>query len=151
MIPGISNTCLLHNNSNVRCSTMDDKGNFDLATYLYNKRKQLNLTQTQVAKEAGLSVPYISMLEKGKKTRPTTGVIKKLAKALSIPNQDVMMLLQYIAASSNEDDPKTESTEEPIKLHLFDITGLNEKDIKYIEEIIQLLKIRAEYEKIKNG
>ncbi|MBW7636385.1 helix-turn-helix domain-containing protein [Bacillus haynesii] len=130
---------------------MDDKGNFDLATYLYNKRKQLNLTQTQVAKEAGLSVPYISMLEKGKKTRPTTGVIKKLAKALSIPNQDVMMLLQYIAASSNEDDPKTESTEEPIKLHLFDITGLNEKDIKYIEEIIQLLKIRAEYEKIKNG
>ncbi|KYC76846.1 hypothetical protein B4092_4899 [Bacillus licheniformis] len=61
------------------------------------------------------------------------------------------MLLQYIAASSNEDDPKTESTEEPIKLHLFDITGLNEKDIKYIEEIIQLLKIRAEYEKIKNG
>lgn len=151
MIPGISNTCLLHNNSNVRCLTMDDKGNFDLATYLYNKRKQLNLTQTQVAKEAGLSVPYISMLEKGKKTRPTTGVIKKLAKALSIPNQDVMMLLQYIAASSNEDDPKTESTEEPIKLHLFDITGLNEKDIKYIEEIIQLLKIRAEYEKIKNG
>ncbi|GED04288.1 helix-turn-helix domain-containing protein [Bacillus atrophaeus] len=127
---------------------MDDRGTFTLSTYFKQKRLQKKLTQTEVANRTGLTAAYISLLENGKKKNPSPAVIKKLAKVLSISNIEVMKLLEFIADSSNDE----KETEEPVQnLHFFDITGLSEKDIQHIQETIELLKIRAEYEKNKNG
>ncbi len=58
------------------------------------------------------------------KKKPSPAVIKKLAKILSIPNIEVMRLLEFIAEETDE----SRNVQEPTKnLQLFDITGLSEK------------------------
>nr|WP_061573932.1 helix-turn-helix domain-containing protein [Bacillus amyloliquefaciens] len=121
---------------------------FELSTYLKTKRKQYGMTQTELAERTGLTSAYISQIENGKRKKPSREVIKKFAKVLSIPNIEVMQLLEFIADEADE----TKNAQEPVKnIQWFDITGLSEKDIQHIQEQIELLKIRAEREKNKNG
>lgn len=104
------------------------------------------MTQTELAERTGLTSAYISQIENGKRKKPSREVIKKFAKVLSIPNIEVMQLLEFIADEADE----TKNAQEPVKnIQWFDITGLSEKDIQHIQEQIELLKIRAERE--KNG
>ncbi|MFC7802862.1 helix-turn-helix domain-containing protein [Bacillus subtilis] len=127
---------------------MEDRGMFELSTYLKTKRKQYGMTQTELAERTGLTSAYISQIENGKRKKPSREVIKKFAKVLSIPNIEVMQLLEFIADEADE----TKNAQEPAKnIQWFDITGLSEKDIQHIQEQIELLKIRAEREKNKNG
>ncbi|KAF2423363.1 MULTISPECIES: helix-turn-helix domain-containing protein [Bacillus] len=127
---------------------MEDRGMFELSTYLKTKRKQYGMTQTELAERTGLTSAYISQIENGKRKKPSREVIKKFAKVLSIPNIEVMQLLEFIADEADE----TKNAQEPVKnIQWFDITGLSEKDIQHIQEQIELLKIRAEREKNKNG
>ncbi|MEQ6001486.1 helix-turn-helix domain-containing protein [Bacillus amyloliquefaciens] len=126
---------------------MEDRGIFELSTYLKAKRRQNNMTQTELANRTGLTSAYISQIENGKRKKPSPAVIKKLAKILSIPNIEVMRLLEFIAEETDE----SRKVQEPAKnLQLFDITGLSEKDVEHIQEQIDLLKIRAERKKTKN-
>ncbi|MFY1592883.1 helix-turn-helix domain-containing protein [Bacillus sp. J14] len=127
---------------------VEDRGMFELSTYLKTKRKQYGMTQTELAERTGLTSAYISQIENGKRKKPSREVIKKFAKVLSIPNIEVMQLLEFIADEADE----TKNAQEPVKnIQWFDITGLSEKDIQHIQEQIELLKIRAEREKNKNG
>ncbi|AVI31065.1 helix-turn-helix domain-containing protein (plasmid) [Bacillus velezensis] len=112
----------------------------NLAKYLYDRRKTLGLTAKEVANDAGLSKSYISQLESGKRTQPSPAILNKLAKTLSIPNEEKLELLQLIA-SAKESSPKKE-------LHSFDITGLSEKEIEFIQRQISLLKESSEQLKI---
>lgn len=43
------------------------------------------MTQAQVAREAGVTMQYITMLEAGKRKSPSLPVLRKLAKALGVP------------------------------------------------------------------
>uniref|UniRef100_UPI003D816C56 helix-turn-helix domain-containing protein n=1 Tax=Bacillus siamensis TaxID=659243 RepID=UPI003D816C56 len=126
---------------------VEDRGIFELSTYLKAKRRQNNMTQTELANRTGLTSAYISQIENGKRKKPSPAVIKKLAKILSIPNIEVMRLLEFIAEETDE----SRNVQEPTKnLQLFDITGLSEKDVEHIQEQIDLLKIRAERKKTKS-
>lgn len=42
------------------------------------------LTQTELAREAGITVAYLSMLESGAKRNPSLAVLQRLAKALDV-------------------------------------------------------------------
>ncbi len=48
---------------------------------LLNRRTELNLTQAQVAKLAGITRPYYNMIENGKAT-PTLALAQRLARIL---------------------------------------------------------------------
>ncbi len=43
------------------------------------------LTQAQVAGKAGVTRKHITMLERGERKNPSLDIVKKLAKALSVP------------------------------------------------------------------
>jgi DNA-binding Xre family transcriptional regulator len=47
------------------------------------------LTQQQLANEAGISKPYLSQLESGKR-RGTTNVLKRIAEALAVSLEDLV-------------------------------------------------------------
>jgi transcriptional regulator with XRE-family HTH domain len=51
---------------------------------LLTLRRQRRLTQGALAKKAGLSISYISMMERGGRA-PTLGTLEALAKALRVP------------------------------------------------------------------
>lgn len=52
-------------------------------------RKELGLTQEQVAEKAGISSNYYSMLETGRKDNPSSKVIEKIAKVLKLKMSEV--------------------------------------------------------------
>lgn len=47
-------------------------------------------TQADIAKEAGVSKNYITMLEAGKRKNPSLPVLRRLAKALSVPVAELL-------------------------------------------------------------
>jgi transcriptional regulator with XRE-family HTH domain len=63
----------------------------DFAKALRVSRAACGVSQQELAKAAGLSPSYVSLIESGKR-EPTIASMRKLAKALEIP-VDLMMLL----------------------------------------------------------
>ena len=55
------------------------------------RRRQLDLTQEEVARQINTSVPYIGHLEAGKR-HPSEKVVVKLAKALGLDGRDLFLL-----------------------------------------------------------
>jgi transcriptional regulator with XRE-family HTH domain len=48
-------------------------------------REEKDLTQERLAKLAGVTKPYVSMIKNGERRRPSLPVLKRLAKALGVP------------------------------------------------------------------
>lgn len=113
---------------------------FSLADYIYRLRTERNLKQNELAKRAGLTTSYISQIESGKRTNPSPKTMEKIAQALSIPTIDVIKVIDFI------------SDENPVSnLRLFDVSGLEDRDIQRIEDQIELLKIKNKYKEMKKG
>jgi transcriptional regulator with XRE-family HTH domain len=55
-----------------------------VSTVLKQRRAQRGWTQAQVAKRAGVTNFYISLLESGRRRNPSLSVRKRLAKALGV-------------------------------------------------------------------
>ncbi|KLV14972.1 helix-turn-helix transcriptional regulator [Bacillus altitudinis] len=124
--------------------------NFDLANFLIQKRRALNMTQKEVALETGLTPAYISLLEK-KERKPSAATIKKLAKPLRFTHQEYMNLIEYIAKLQKKDDNSPHTKQNPNAITKeFDITELTDEDIHKIEDYIELLKIRNKYKQKKD-
>jgi transcriptional regulator with XRE-family HTH domain len=56
-----------------------------VGTVLKQQRTMMGWTQTEVAKRAGVTKFYISLLESGTRRAPSLAVRKRLAKALGVP------------------------------------------------------------------
>lgn len=53
-------------------------------------RTERGLTQEQVARQAGVTKNYITMLETGARKAPSLPVLKRLAKALGVPVTELL-------------------------------------------------------------
>ena len=53
-------------------------------------REAKGLTQVEVAKKAGVTQPYIAKLESGDKKNPSLAILKRLAKALGVPVEELV-------------------------------------------------------------
>ena len=60
-------------------------------------RTQRGLSQAKLAKTAGISVSYLSLLERGKRD-PTLSTIEKIASALDVP----VSILVFLAANDED-------------------------------------------------
>lgn len=128
-------------------------------------RRKNKVSMDEFAKMAGLSKPYISMLEKNKNSRsgkpiiPSVKTIKKVAKVLNMTFEDVIKALdknQEISLDDNFSEiPDGEST------HLFACTPEEETIIKKFrrlthtgkQTVLAILDIQYEAvaPKVKNG
>ena len=77
----------------------------EFARALFNKRKQLGLTQDEVAERVGTSKQMVSMYELGKRS-PKVGMANKFAEALGTTLDELLGLEGELESFSNE--PKTE-------------------------------------------
>ena len=48
-------------------------------------REERGLTPEELAKRAGVTKPYVSMIEGGERKSPSLPILKRLAKALGVP------------------------------------------------------------------
>ncbi|MEK7571259.1 MAG: helix-turn-helix transcriptional regulator [Patescibacteria group bacterium] len=56
---------------------------------LKKARKEIGLTQVQIAEKVGISSNYYSMLETGKRENPGSKIMTKIAKVLKLSPEDV--------------------------------------------------------------
>ena len=78
------------------------------------RRRQLDLTQEEVAKRIGTSTPYIGHLESGKR-HPSEKVIARLSEVLGLPSRDLFFLANPGArelVDDGADERRRESWEE---------------------------------------
>lgn len=61
-------------------------------------RKQREMNQAELAERAGVSVSYISLLEKNKRKDPTLSTIQNVSEALGVPSS----ILFFLAADQTE-------------------------------------------------
>jgi transcriptional regulator with XRE-family HTH domain len=61
----------------------------DFGEYLKRRRQELQLTRQKVADRSGLSYAYLSQLESGRKSRPSSTVLGQLAQALEVTVDDL--------------------------------------------------------------
>lgn len=64
---------------------------FEFGNYIFEMRKKNNLTQSQLAKELGVSNKAISKWENGK-SKPTTDTLRKLSKLWNVPIENLLMM-----------------------------------------------------------
>jgi HTH-type transcriptional regulator, competence development regulator len=53
-------------------------------------REEKGLSQADLAEKAGVTAPYITQLETGKKANPSLDVLRRLAKALGVPVAELL-------------------------------------------------------------
>ncbi len=53
-------------------------------------RDRAELTQEQLARKAGVTEAYVSMIESGTRKNPSLPVLKRLAKALGVPVTELL-------------------------------------------------------------
>ncbi len=68
----------------------DDKSSIELtAARLQRARKAKNLTQSEVAEKADISVNHYAQIERGEKN-PTVSTFKSILKALNITSSEIL-------------------------------------------------------------
>lgn len=72
------------------------------------RRRALKLTQRMVAGSAGISAGYLGMIESGKVGIPSPGVMAALAKALRLPEEELLQSVGYLESMAvDADDPQS--------------------------------------------
>lgn len=84
-----------------------------------DRRKSIKRTQRQIAQEAGISAGYLGMIESGKVGIPSPGVMAGLARALGIPEEELLQSVGYLEGqaeqSSEERDVELAVVEEVLE------------------------------------
>ena len=112
----------------------------ELGEFIRRKRKEKNWTQKRLSNEAGLASSYISHLEKGHRKKPTHHTIRKIANALDLSTRETLDLLQLFP------DEIIDEEEETNPHPTLNLEGLTDEDIKEVERLIELLKIKNLYQ-----
>ena len=74
-------------------------------SYLKEKRKAKGLTLVQLAEQVGVSHPYLSQIENGKKSSPpSSDVLIRLAFPLGVPYEELLSKTGYLIEPSEIDD-----------------------------------------------
>lgn len=70
--------------------------------YMRKLRKQRGLTLKEVEKTARVSNSFLSQVERGVRNPPKPDILNRLARAYSVPAQDLMEAAGYIKSNPNE-------------------------------------------------
>jgi transcriptional regulator with XRE-family HTH domain len=99
---------------------------------ILNERKEHGLSQSEVAKKAGITPAALSQIEKGTRT-PTTPVLYRIANALGVS-------MDYLAGSADKSDLYDLLQNEQIKMFYKGFQSLDSSDKELIMKNIEFLK-----------
>lgn len=117
-----------------------------LGSILRRRRRQLELTQQDIARRVAVRANYIGYLERDLR-RPSTGVLQKLAKVLDLDREELYFLANpHVRDFINSDapDPKR-STWEAFRANkrLHTRHGVTQAEIKALQHVAALGPIRS--------
>ena len=74
----------------------------EFGKFIRKKRKDKNITLVQLAKKTGLSQPYLSQIENGKRDTSRVDIINKIASALEIDSTELMVKAGSVPGYAHE-------------------------------------------------
>lgn len=74
----------------------------DLKTYISQLRKDIGISQRELARRANISHAEISRIEKGERNQPNPTLLKKLAPVLGVKTEQLMEAAGYIKAREKD-------------------------------------------------
>lgn len=124
----------------------------DFGSYIKRIRESKNMTLNQVALYAEISAAQLSRIETGKRGTPKPMTIERIAKALRVDYEELMVKAGYIEASKPlEDDDKLEYYKRKIvnefpdiDLMFKDMASLSGDDL---EEVYEYIKFKMNQKK----
>jgi len=109
------------------------------------RRRQLNLTQEQVAQRIKTSTPYIGLLEGGKR-RPSHKVVLKLSSALELDSRDLFLLANPKLGSLIYEQQKSDGTSawgafvKDVKLRK--IHNITDQEMETLSQVAKMGEVR---------
>lgn len=83
--------------------------------HLKNLRQKNNLTLNRLAVLAGMSPSYLSRIERGERSVPNAGILKKIAPHLGLTPEELMRAAGYLDPNSAVKGAKGKGQEDPAK------------------------------------
>ncbi|WP_341959916.1 helix-turn-helix domain-containing protein [Planococcus maritimus] len=74
----------------------------EIGEFIRKKRKEAKMTLKEVSENAGISFPYLSTLETGKKTNPSAEVLNSIAGVLGVPPVEILTVAGYLTRDEVE-------------------------------------------------
>lgn len=116
---------------------MISKDSKEFGNFLKELRNKKGLTLTELAEKLGMSQPYLSQIENGKKGIPSPGVLGKLADPLGVTYIELMtkagyMTKELLSIHVDFDESYTEEEREILRKIIGDI---EEKDLYYLTNV----------------
>jgi transcriptional regulator with XRE-family HTH domain len=117
-----------------------------LGTIIHRRRRQLELTQQEIARRIGVRANYIGYLERDLR-RPSTGVLARLAKALDLDQEEMFFLANPQVRSfihTEAPDPK-ESAWDRFRTNkrLHTRHGITQAELKALQHVSALGPVRS--------
>ena len=110
------------------------------------RRRQLDLTQEQVARRIKTSVPYIAHLEAGKR-HPSGQVVVRLADALGLDARDLFLLANPKVGSLISEQPESDGPSawnvfvKDVKLRK--IHNITDQEMETLSQVAKMGEVRA--------
>lgn len=124
--------------------TTDEGANF--GRLIRDRRRQLNLTQEEVARRIRSSTPYVGHLESGKR-HPSNKIIPRLADALGFDQRELFLLANpnaramFDAVRGPENDSAWEEFRSDEQLHrLHSISG---REMQMLSQVALMGQVRS--------
>lgn len=95
----------------------------DISKALFLCRSRKKMTKTKLAKLADISVPYLTLLEQGKRD-PNMSVIEKICTGLNVPST----IFMFLASDTNELDGISKELAEKLSLTALQLIEVNDAD-----------------------
>jgi len=117
----------------------------DIGERIVKLRKKRNWNQRELARRAGLNYSVMNRIETGK--RPLTDQeIKTFADLFGV-STDYLLGLTDNPTPTTRDKLKKLRLKENEEIHLFDLEGLSDEDIEFIENQIEFLRKKAKQQR----
>jgi transcriptional regulator with XRE-family HTH domain len=117
-----------------------------LGRLLRQRRRQLELTQQEVAQKVGVRANYIGYLERDMR-RPSTSVLVKMAKVLDLDRQELFFLAHPQVRTfldTEAPDPKQSAWQAfRTNKRLHTRHGITAKEIKVLEAVASLGRVQS--------
>lgn len=75
----------------------------EIGEFIRKKRKEAKMTLKEVSEDAGISFPYLSTLETGKRTNPSAEVLNNIAGVLGVPPVEILTVAGYLTRNEIEE------------------------------------------------
>lgn len=103
--------------------------------YLRRNRKDKRITLVELAKETGLSQPYLSQIENGKRNTYKPDVLRKLSVALDIPYNDIVEKAGLLDVSKEKEEELNKAIDTIKDFEMFMISKLGINSPLFLEGI----------------